>query len=206
MQLNVQTTPTAETQTTSIEPYVGPRSFRKEQGEFFFGRDEEADELVSIVTAHSAVLFYSQSGAGKTSLLNAKLIPKLEEEEHFQVLPPMRVQGQLPATLEIGTDTNIFVLNALMSGGNVDLVRSNMNMTFHEFISQCSQHTNDYGEPSPTVMIFDQFEELFTSYPGRWADREAFFRQIGVAMEGNPKKGIAGNPLLRVLFCMREDY
>jgi len=206
MQLNVQTTPTAETQTTSIEPYVGPRSFRKEQREFFFGRDEEADELVSIVTAHSAVLFYSQSGAGKTSLLNAKLIPKLEEEEHFQVLPPMRVQGQLPATLEIGTDTNIFVLNALMSGGNVDLVRSNMNMTFHEFISQCSQRTNDYGEPSPTVMIFDQFEELFTSYPGRWADREDFFRQIGEAMEGNSKKRLPGNPLLRVIFCMREDY
>src|ERR1041385_8095044 len=131
MQLNVQT--------TTIEPYVGPRSFRKDQGEFFFGRDEEADELVSIITAHAAVLLYSQSGAGKTSLLNAKLIPKLEEEEYFHVLPSMRVQGQLPATLEIGTDTNIFVLNALMSGGNADLVRSNMNMTFHEFISQCSQ-------------------------------------------------------------------
>jgi WD40 repeat protein len=206
MQLNVQAIYPEEAQTTPIEPYVGPRSFRKEQREFFFGRDEEADELVSIVTAHSAVLFYSQSGAGKTSLLNARLIPKLEEEEYFQVLPPMRVQGQLPASFEIGKDANIFVLNALMSGGNVDLMKSNMNMTFHEFVSQCSQRTNDYGEPSPTVMIFDQFEELFTSYPGRWTDREDFFRQIGEALEGNPKKGLAPNPLLRVIFCMREDY
>ncbi|HEU4833663.1 MAG TPA: hypothetical protein VFS90_04580 [Pyrinomonadaceae bacterium] len=195
-----------EVQTTPIEPYVGPRSFRKEQREFFFGRDEEADELVSIVTAHSAVLFYSQSGAGKTSLLNAKLIPKLEEEEVFQVLPPMRVQGQLPANLEIEPDANIFVLNALMSAGDVDLIRSNMKMTFHEYVSQCSMRTNEYGEPSPTVMIFDQFEELFTAYPGRWADREDFFRQIGEALEGNPKKGLPGNPLLRVIFCMREDY
>ncbi len=120
MQLNVQTTPPADVQPTPIEPYVGPRSFRKEQRAFFFGRDEESDELVSIITAHSAVLLYSQSGAGKTSLLNAKLIPKLEEEETFHVLPPMRVQGQLPASLKIGRNTNIFVLNALMSCGQFD--------------------------------------------------------------------------------------
>lgn len=206
MQLNVQTTSRPEVQTTPVEPYVGPRSFRKEQRAFFFGRDEEADELVSIITAHSAVLLYSQSGAGKTSLLNAKLIPKLEEQEDFQVLPPMRVQGHLPANLKIGRNTNIFVLNALMSCGNFDVTRSNMGTTFHEFIAQCGQHTNEYGEPSPTVMVFDQFEELFTSYPGRWADREDFFRQVGEALEGNPKKGLRGNPLLRVIFCMREDY
>src|SRR5580765_3945249 len=126
MQLNVQTTPPAEVQTTPIEPYVGPRSFRKDQREFFFGRDEEADELVSVITAHSAVLLYSQSGAGKTSLLNAKLIPKLEEEETFHVLPPMRVQGQLPASLKVGRNTNIYVLNALMSTGMVDVSRANM--------------------------------------------------------------------------------
>jgi len=205
MQLNVQTTPPAGPQTNGIEPYVGPRSFRKEQRQFFFGRDEEADELVSIITAHSAVLFYSQSGAGKTSLLNAKLIPKLEEEETFYVLPPMRVQGQLPANLKVGRNTNIFVLNALMSCG-VDVTKANMNMTFHEFVAQCGEHKNEYGEPTPIVMVFDQFEELFTSYPGRWPDREDFFKQIGEALEGNPKKGLAGNPLLRVIFCMREDY
>ena len=95
MQLNVQTTPPAGPQTNGIEPYVGPRSFRKEQRAFFFGRDEEADDLVSIITAHAAVLLYSQSGAGKTSLLNAKLIPKLEEEEYFHVLPSMRVASMV---------------------------------------------------------------------------------------------------------------
>ena len=205
MQLNVQTTSTAPVDATPIEPYVGPRSFRKDQREFFFGRDEEADELVSVITAHSAVLLYSQSGAGKTSLLNAKLIPKLEEEETFHVLPPMRVQGLLPANLKIGRNTNIFVLNALISAG-VDMTPANMNMTFHQFIAQCGQYTNEYGEPAPLVMVFDQFEELFTSYPGRWPDREDFFRQIGEALEGNPKKGLAANPLLRVIFCMREDY
>jgi WD40 repeat protein len=206
MQLNVQATHPDEVRTGPIEPYPGPRSFRKDQREFFFGRDEEADELVSMITAHSAVLLYSQSGAGKTSLLNAQLIPRLEEVEHFNVLPSMRVQGQLPPSFRIGRNANIFVLNALMSCGNFDITKANQEITFYEFLKCCDQRTNQYGELSPTVMVFDQFEELFTSYPGRWPDRENFFAQIGDVIEGNAKKGIPENPLIRVVFCMREDY
>jgi WD40 repeat protein len=190
-----------------LEPYVGPRSFQKDQRGFFFGRDEEANELVSLITAHPAVLLYSQSGAGKTSLLNASLIPKLEEEEQFKVLPPMRVQGHIPSTLKIGKNTNIFVLNALMSCSNGDANPAKLSgITFSQFLEGRQQCINQYGEPCPTVIVLDQFEELFTSYPGRWADREGFFEQLGDAMEGNAKKGLSGNPLLRVIFCMREDF
>ena len=38
------------------------------------------------------MLLYSQSGSGKSSLVNARLIPLLEAEG-FDVLPPARVQG-----------------------------------------------------------------------------------------------------------------
>ncbi len=195
-----------DNQANSVAPYVGPRSFQREQREFFFGRDEEADELVSIITAHSAVLLYSQSGAGKSSLLNAKLIPKLEEEENFNILPTMRVQGQIPPSVKVDKTANIFVTNALFSCGEFDPAKVKNGITFAEFLKNAVERTNEYGEPCPTVLVFDQFEELFTSYPGHWADREDFFRQIGEAIEGNPKKGLPGNPLLRVLFSMREDY
>ena len=191
---------------SQIQPYVGPRSFQKEQRNFFFGRDQEADELVALITAHPAVLFYSQSGAGKTSLLNAQLIPKLEEEEHFSVIPPMRVQGQIPATFRVGKNVNIFVLNALSGSSRYEPNRSTGGMTLADFLRGRKQGTNQYGEPSPTVVIFDQFEELFTSYPGRWEDRQTFFEQVRDALEGNPKTGLKGDPLLRVVFCMREDY
>jgi WD40 repeat protein len=188
------------------EPYVGPRSFQKDQRGFFFGRDEEAEELVSLITAHPVVLLYSQSGAGKTSLLNANLIPRLEETEHFNVLPPMRVQGQLPSSFKIPKKANIFVLNALTSCCKTDTNGFKPGTTFAEYLSGIEKKTNQYGEPAPIVIVFDQFEELFTSYGGRWADREDFFVQLGEAMEGNAKKGIKANPLLRVVFCMREDF
>lgn len=204
--LGLNTPYTQEMGESVKEPYVGPRSFQKDQRGFFFGRDEEAEELVSLITAHPVVLLYSQSGAGKTSLLNANLIPRLEETEHFNVLPPMRVQGQLPSTFKIPKKANIFVLNALTSCCKTDSNGFKPGTTFAEYLNKVEKKTNQYGEPAPIVVVFDQFEELFTSYGGRWADREDFFMQLGEAMEGNAKKGIKGNPLLRVVFCMREDF
>src|SRR6185436_1390972 len=124
-------------ETTVAHPYVGPRSFEKDQRAFFFGRDEEAEELVALITAHPVVLLYSQSGAGKTSLLNANLIPRLGELEHFNVLPSMRVQGQIPAAVKIPKKTNIFVLNALTSCSKSDLNQFKVGMTFHDFLAGC---------------------------------------------------------------------
>ena len=74
-------------------PYVGPRPFQ--YGEPLFGRDREAMELLDLLIAERIVLLYSPSGAGKTSLMQAALIPELEKEG-FQVLPVMRVSLEPP--------------------------------------------------------------------------------------------------------------
>ena len=60
-------------------PFVGPRPFEKEDSDRFFGRTRETEELLSLIIAHRAVLVYSQSGAGKSSLLRAGVIKRLEE-------------------------------------------------------------------------------------------------------------------------------
>jgi YVTN family beta-propeller protein len=80
------------TDTKIFEPYVGPRPFdRNDKDEKrFFGRDYEADEIVSLILGHRLVLVYAQSGAGKTSIINAKISPMLEESG-FQVLPSARI-------------------------------------------------------------------------------------------------------------------
>jgi putative ribosome biogenesis GTPase RsgA len=67
-------------------PFVGPRPFNREDAAIFFGRTDEAHELLSLVVAEREVLLYAQSGAGKTSLLNAGLRPLLETEG-FEVCP-----------------------------------------------------------------------------------------------------------------------
>ena len=70
MQLNVQTTNTAEVQTTPIEPYVGPRSFRKEQREFYERRAKlgiaapgEAADVFNMVEGYNDALRYEHLGS-----------------------------------------------------------------------------------------------------------------------------------------------
>src|SRR5205807_5546700 len=108
------------------EPYVGTRPFKQDETNLFFGRDPEANELVSLITAHPTVLLYAQSGAGKSSLINAKVIPNLIDEEGFDVIGPLRVQGLIPSGILVDQTTNIYILNALLGcsedGSPADLV------------------------------------------------------------------------------------
>ncbi|MDX1521007.1 MAG: hypothetical protein R3264_05235, partial [Anaerolineae bacterium] len=53
-------------------------------------------------------------------------------------------------------------------------------------------------EETPYVLIIDQFEEIITTHPARWEDREGFFQQLEQAM--------LDDPLLWVVLTMREDY
>src|SRR5262249_25855970 len=75
-------------------PFVGPSPFKEEDRDIFFGRVRETNDLASLVLAHSEVLLYAQSGAGKTSLIHAGLVPLLKGAERCEILRA-RVQGQL---------------------------------------------------------------------------------------------------------------
>jgi hypothetical protein len=71
-------------------PYVGPRAFTQKERSLFFGRDREVEDLIHLLLAERIVLLHSPSGAGKSSLLEAGLIPKLQELG-FETRGPMRV-------------------------------------------------------------------------------------------------------------------
>jgi hypothetical protein len=179
-------------------PYVGPRPFERQDRALFFGRDREASEVLSLVIAHRVLLLYAQSGAGKTSLINAGLIPLLEEEG-FEVLPVARVRGLIPKDIEPEKIPNLYVFNTLMSwvedeAGPKELIQ----ISLAGFLKEREHPADEDGLPSPRVVILDQFEELFAFYPERWRDREGFFEQVRDALEEDP--------FLRVVFVMREDY
>jgi len=91
-------------------PFQGPRSFSKDDRDWFFGRDEEADEILSHVLGHKCVLIYAKSGAGKSSLLNAKIIPELEDKG-LRVLPVARIGSSF--TSKSLSSPNPYMSNAL---------------------------------------------------------------------------------------------
>jgi hypothetical protein len=60
------------------KPYVGHDSYQVHDKAFFFGRDNDAAQVVARALASPYTLLHARSGAGKTSLLNARLIPDAE--------------------------------------------------------------------------------------------------------------------------------
>jgi hypothetical protein len=59
------------------KPYKGHLSYEEEDGSIFFGRAREAEQLIAKILASPFTLIHAQSGAGKSSILNARVVPGL---------------------------------------------------------------------------------------------------------------------------------
>ncbi|MEM7334741.1 MAG: hypothetical protein AAF490_21875, partial [Chloroflexota bacterium] len=193
-------------------PYVGPRPFSAKERHLFFGREQEARDLRSLVISQRLVLFYAQSGAGKSSLINTRLLPDLEAEDGFITLPVGRVSGELPEG--IVTVNNIYTFNLMQSleqGSkfNESLTQIDLKTYLARLTTQDGEHYHyDPNAPSvsglatenvpPHILVIDQFEEIITTHPDRWRDRAPFFMQL--------KEAMLADPQLWVLLTLREDY
>src|SRR5476649_1992942 len=63
------------------EPYKGIKPFRYADQRIFSVRDWEKNQLLNLVLLYRGSLLYGQSGIGKSSLINAGLVPLLEESK-----------------------------------------------------------------------------------------------------------------------------
>jgi WD40 repeat protein len=183
-------------------PYVGPRAFQT--GEKLYGRDREARELLDLLIAERIVLLHSPSGAGKSSLVQAGMIPRLQDEG-FRLLPVVRVSQEPPAAFKNQDQFNRYAFSVLLSLEEAlpqerrtppeNLVA----LSLDEYLSKLSpaEGSAESTDSQSIVLIFDQFEEVLTI---NTADREtkiAFFQQLGQALRLRNRWA---------LFVMREDY
>src|SRR5947207_466546 len=160
-------------------PYIGPRPFERADLPRFFGRDREMRQLLSLVVAHRVVLLYASSGAGKTSLLNAGLLPLLEEEEGFEAFAPARVAATEPPPHA----ANPFAHNVIASWRrDLDVPDVEPDTSLMSFLRSQEHPVAADGMAAPRVVVFDQFEEVFTLYQEIWQEREPFFAQIADAL------------------------
>ncbi|NTV64021.1 MAG: ATP-binding protein, partial [Oscillochloris sp.] len=173
-------------------PYVGPRSFIT--GEKLYGRDRELRRLANLLIAERIVLLYSPSGAGKTSLVQAALVPRLGEEG-FQVLPPIRVGAELPSEC---VGVNRYILSAMLSIEGRRPAKDQIPLAELAGLS-LDAYLERIADPAldGCVLIFDQFEEILSLVPNDRTAKEAFFVQVGVALRSRARWA---------LFSMREDY
>lgn len=186
----------SDTVSSRLNPYVGPRAFEETDSGGFFGRDRELDNLLNLLIARRLVLLYAPSGAGKTSLIQAALIPRLRNEG-FVVRRPIRVNVEV--SLEATERTpNRYLLSTLIA---LDEELPSDQRTTPADLGQInlSRYLDQRRGDSLTdeVLIFDQFEELLTADATDRAAKNAFLAELGTALE---------DPRRWALFAIREDY
>ncbi|MGH8906810.1 MAG: hypothetical protein ACRD0K_09915 [Egibacteraceae bacterium] len=175
-----------------LNPYVGPRPF--ERGQRLYGRDREVARLRDLLIAERIVLLYSPSGAGKTSLIRAGLVPELEREG-FRVAPEIRVGAEL-APVGGAQPSNRYLMSALLC-----LEKSLPAQRRRGPAELAGMGLADYldgldGERDGDVLIFDQFEELLVADPTDQDAKAAFLTELGVALRDRRRWAV---------FAMRED-
>ena len=186
----------------SLEPYIGPRPFNRDlkDQKRFFGRDYETEEIVSLISSHKLVLIYAQSGAGKTSIFNAQVIPTLEESK-FDVLPVIRLKSSnIIPNLDTKDTTNTYIFNSLQSlkpDLDTNILKNESLQEFLEEYFPIKKDNND--REMQQILIYDQLEEIFDILPRKWREqRKEFFKEIVQALNNIIS--------LQIVFIIREDY
>jgi WD40 repeat protein len=177
-------------------PFRGIQPFRYVDHTIFFARREEAQHLASLVAVYRGVLLYGDSGAGKSSLVNAGLFPRVLEEG----LQPERIRVQPRAGEEIvlervaADEEGERLLPSTLAPADDSSPRVVFSTEqFFAAVRVASRTTRP-------LLVFDQFEEIVTLFEEAGA-ADLQRRLIDLLV------GVLHGPLpVKILLVFREDY
>ncbi|TDE55839.1 hypothetical protein E1295_12920 [Nonomuraea mesophila] len=170
--------------------------FRAADHHVFFGRDRESREVCKLWQTQRLTILYGASGIGKSSLIQAGVLPLLSPSM-TDVLPLGQVSYGSTFPRAALAPHNPYVLALLASWSPAARPTRLAGMTIPAFLRTRPVKHDAYGEPTVTLMAVDQVEELFV--PGRrnGQHRDWFFCQLAEALQANSR--------LRVLLSIRAD-
>lgn len=145
-----QTPPSDDAAVTPSAPYVGLRPYNREEADWFHGRDADAQVLVDKVLSSRLTLLYAPSGVGKSSLLTAKVMPALEDED-CRVVYADGWSGSDPAG-----DVKDRLAAVAATSGVVDP------MAGAPTLAELARLMTADGKT--LVLVFDQFEEFLVNH------------------------------------------
>src|SRR5207248_3072902 len=141
-------------------PWPGLAAFTEQLHEFFFGRNDEANELFQCVKRERITLLFGKSGLGKTSLLQAGLFPLLRASSFLPVYMRLRYDEDAPS---LDTQIKTALENAIVAADLAEVAMPQPDESVWEYLHRRSGSlVNDQGQVVMPVLVFDQFEEWFT--------------------------------------------
>jgi hypothetical protein len=204
-------------------PWLGLASFTEETRSFFHGRDEEVAELGRRVQRKLLTILFGQSGLGKTSILRAGIVPRLRPEGYCPVYVRLDYGKDSPPPAE---QIKQAIFRATKEAGQwAQSGVSQAGETLWEFLHHRDDVLRDRsGRTLIPLLIFDQFEEIFTLAQGDDFGRQRaaqFLADLADLVENRAPRALearleadeAGMERFdftradyRILIALREDY
>ena len=189
----------AEHPATAICPYRGLQIFREEDAAFFAGRKAFAKQLLDFTLGKNLVAIVGPSGSGKSSMVQAGLIPLLRREhlpantwDTVSFTPGHDPFHQLASALIPLLEPNLGETARLAQAEELGRNLAANKIRVEAVINRMIEKSNGTGR---LLLVSDQFEELFTvtPEPGRRPFAQALLHA-------------RGNAPVTVLVTLRADF
>ncbi|NER97615.1 MAG: hypothetical protein F6J86_27840 [Symploca sp. SIO1B1] len=170
-------------------PYQGLRYFDESRAQFFFGRRKVVETLKQKLDQGVFVPVIGTSGSGKSSVVQAGLIPWLKREGTWQVLEPI-----LPSIDPLTRLKQVF--DSVLEPEELVQVYEQLENAPDALEAVISQLPSS----KRFLLVVDQFEEVFTLCPeGKKKERDRFIQLLTQVTE-------FPNSRLSVIITMRADF
>ncbi|RCJ33513.1 hypothetical protein A6770_17790 [Nostoc minutum NIES-26] len=155
------------------------------------GRHQDVKRLMTRIsgTEHKLIVIHGQSGVGKSSILNAGLIPALQKQAIGE-------RDALPVTpLRVYTDW-VGILGQSLADAFEQVRGDKLSVNLDSEAAIIEQLRKNADRNLLTVLSFDQFEEFFFVYTNK-SYRRQFYEFLCVCLN---------IPFVKVILSLREDY
>jgi len=148
-------------------PFPGLRAFRDHESHLFFGREDHISDVCKKLEYNHFVAIVGTSGTGKSSLIRAGVLPRLDSEKNEEGTAVWEMR-----TITPGNDPIANLADAMASIGDYDDLQTRRKRVF-ELISGNSLGLvqalrGEIPAGKRLLILVDQFEEVF-----RFADEDA---------------------------------
>jgi WD40 repeat protein len=180
-------------------PYRGLLPFNETDAEVFYGRERLAVQLAARVARGGLVVVTGASGAGKSSLLRAGLLPILARGQQIPGSSQWPRVVMTPATDPL---TELAARLAALGGQDAAAIRDRL----AQHPGQAHLVVRQAVPAARLVLIVDQFEQVFTlgADPDGEAQRRAFVTALCAA--ATSPAGPGQEPPALVVLAVRGDF
>lgn len=169
-----------------ICPYMGLNAFNEQDSQYFYGRDSLTQQLLHHVAHHPFLAVVGASGSGKSSLVQAGLIPQLRQGKTIT-----NSDQWLIKTIRPGLNP-LQALAQKFAPSSVHILEGILHQGVEGFVYWLR------SQPQPlVVLVIDQFEELFTLTPT--PDRERFLTLVLGAVQ-------YASDRFKLIITLRADF